>query len=180
MNPANIASGFRATDVYPFDRNAVKIPGVPETERCSSPDCGLAEASGLAYIPYTVLHHPGTFFWGRDTRMDMTYSTMSGTTFEYVSLTQAHHSWWFRTLPRLQSWTVLMWTVKTEKTLYHPGTSLPSFWLYQSLPWSRRNRSQLESWQARRTSWYFERERERKEQEDLKRKRKKQRRKQRR
>jgi len=62
MNPANIASGFRATDVYPFDRNAVKIPGVPETERCSSPDCGLAEASGLAYIPYTVLHHPGTFF----------------------------------------------------------------------------------------------------------------------
>ena len=29
MNPANIASGFRATGVYPFDRNAIKIPGVP-------------------------------------------------------------------------------------------------------------------------------------------------------
>ena len=51
MNPANIASGFRATSVYPFDRNAIKIPGVPETERCSSPEHGLAEATGLAYIP---------------------------------------------------------------------------------------------------------------------------------
>ena len=51
MNPANIALGFRATGVYPFDRNAIKIPGVPETERCSSPEDGLAEATGLAYIP---------------------------------------------------------------------------------------------------------------------------------
>ena len=51
MNHANIASGFCATGVYPFNQNAIKIPGVPETERCSSPECGLAEASGLAYIP---------------------------------------------------------------------------------------------------------------------------------
>lgn len=51
MNPANIASGFHATGVYPFNRNATKIPGVLETESCSSPECGLAEASGLAYIP---------------------------------------------------------------------------------------------------------------------------------
>ena len=51
MNPANIASGFRVTGVYPFNRNAITIAALQEKERSSSPERGLAEASGLAYIP---------------------------------------------------------------------------------------------------------------------------------
>ena len=51
MNSSNIVSGFRITGVYPFDQNAIVIPDMHEKEGCSSPEPGLAEASGLAYIP---------------------------------------------------------------------------------------------------------------------------------
>ena len=45
MNPDNIKSGFHVTGIYPFNRNAIKLP-VSEEKKSD-----LAAESGLAYVP---------------------------------------------------------------------------------------------------------------------------------
>ena len=48
MHPSNIISGFRSTGVYPFDRTAIRVPGLEEENKDTD---SLAISSGLAYIP---------------------------------------------------------------------------------------------------------------------------------
>ena len=55
MTPSNIASGFRATGVCPFNRSAIKIPGIGDaTEEPSA----LLKTTRLAFIPLFSPAHP--------------------------------------------------------------------------------------------------------------------------
>ena len=48
MNSNNVISGFRATGICPFNRNAIKVPGLEEEREDAD---SLSEKTGLAYIP---------------------------------------------------------------------------------------------------------------------------------
>ena len=55
MTPSNIASGFRATGICPFNRSAIKIPGVDNVSDEESP---ILKATRLAYVPFISPAHP--------------------------------------------------------------------------------------------------------------------------
>ena len=55
MTPSNIVSGFRATGVCPFNRSAIKIPGVDNVSDEESP---ILKATRLAYVPFISSAHP--------------------------------------------------------------------------------------------------------------------------
>lgn len=50
MTPSTIMSGFRATGVYPFNRQAICIPGVAKD--AVTPTAKLAQHEGIRYLPF--------------------------------------------------------------------------------------------------------------------------------
>ena len=57
MTPATIMSGFRVAGVYPFNRNAITIPGI-EKDLLSTPTAKLARRHGIKFMPF---HSPRPF-----------------------------------------------------------------------------------------------------------------------
>ena len=55
MVPKTIMAGFRATGVYPFNRRAIRIPGVEES--IATPTAKLAYQQGIKYLPFHSLYH---------------------------------------------------------------------------------------------------------------------------
>ena len=55
MTPSNIASGFRATGICPFNRSAIKIPGV---DNVSDEESSILKPTRLAYVPFISPAHP--------------------------------------------------------------------------------------------------------------------------
>ena len=55
MVPKTIMAGFRATGVYPFNRRAIRIPGVKES--IATPTAKLAYQQGIKYLPFHSPYH---------------------------------------------------------------------------------------------------------------------------
>ena len=50
MTPRNITSGFRATGVFPVNRDAIEIPGVKQGSK-ATPLAAVAKKNGINYLP---------------------------------------------------------------------------------------------------------------------------------
>ena len=50
MTPRNITSGFRATGVFPVNRDTIKIPGVKQCSK-ATPLAAAAKKNGINYLP---------------------------------------------------------------------------------------------------------------------------------
>ena len=51
MTPVTIMSGFRLAGVYPFNQNAITVPGT-EDDLLSTPTAKLAHRHGIKYMPF--------------------------------------------------------------------------------------------------------------------------------